>query len=203
MAQLKKNWTLNPHAFRQFLNWLDEGVDSNGERYLEIRRRLVNYFDRRNCSLPDDLADETLNRVARKLEEKGEIIGASPAHYCYIVAKFVLLEFGRRSEHNQLSIDQSETSSRVMARLAVPFRPNVDAVAKEKLFACLERCLGKLQPKDRELILNYYRGEQRAKIEHRSELAARLVITMNALSIRACRIRSKLEICVSTCAKQI
>jgi hypothetical protein len=25
---------------------------------------------------------------------------------------------------------------------------------------------------------------------------------MNALSIRACRIRSKLEICVSTCARQ-
>ena len=202
MTQLKKDWTLNPQAFRQFLSWLDEGVESGGERYLEMRRRLARYFDRRNCALSDDLADETLNRVARKLEEKGEIVGASPAHYCYIVAKFVFLEFGRRSEHNQTSLDDAQGPGRVMPSLAVPSRPDVEAVAKEKLFDCLERCLGKLQPEDRELILDYYRGEQRAKIERRSELAARFGLTMNALSIRACRIRSKLEICVSTCAKQ-
>jgi hypothetical protein len=110
MAQLKKDWILNPQAFRQFLNWLDEGVDSNGERYLEMRRRLARYFDRRGCSSPDDLADETLNRVARQLEEKGEIVGASPAHYCYIVAKFVFQEFGRRSEQNQTSLDQAQSS---------------------------------------------------------------------------------------------
>jgi hypothetical protein len=78
----------------------------------------------------------------------------------------------------------------------------VDAVAKEKLFYCLERCLSKIQPESRELILEYYRGEQRAKIERRSELATSLGLTTNALSIRACRIRSKLEICVRTCAKQ-
>jgi DNA-directed RNA polymerase specialized sigma24 family protein len=202
MAQLKKHWTLNPQAFRQFLNWLDEGVDSGGERYLEMRRRLERYFDRRNCSPPDDLADQTLNRVARKLEEKGEIVGASPAHYCYIVAKFVFLEFGRRSEHNQTSLDDNPGASRVMAGLAVPFRPDGDAVAKEKLYDCLERCLSKLQTEDRELILDYYRGEQRAKIERRSKLAARFGQTMNALSIRACRIRSKLEICVSACAQR-
>jgi DNA-directed RNA polymerase specialized sigma24 family protein len=202
MAQLKKDWILNPQAFRQFLNWLDEGVDSNGERYLEMRRRLARYFDRRVCSSPDDLADETLNRVARKLEEKGEIVGASPAHYCYIVAKFVFQEFGRRSEQNQTSLDQAQSSGRVIDSLAVPFGPNVDAVAKEKLFDCLERCLSKIRPESRELILEYYRGEQRAKIERRSELATSLGLSTNALSIRACRIRSKLEICVRTCVKQ-
>ena len=202
MSQLKKDWILNPQAFRQFLNWLDEGVDSNGERYLEMRRRLERYFDRRGCSSPDDLADETLNRVARKLEEKGEIVGVSPAHYCYIVAKFVFQEFGRRSKQNQTSLDQAQSSGRVIASLAVPFRPNVDAVAKEKLFDCLERCLSKIQPESRELILEYYRGELRAKIERRFELATSLGLTTNALSIRACRIRSKLEICVRTCAKQ-
>jgi DNA-directed RNA polymerase specialized sigma24 family protein len=202
VAELKKNWTLNPEAFRQFLNWLDEGVDSGGERYLEMRRRLARYFDRRNCSLSDDLADETLNRVARKLEEKGEIVGASPAHYCYIVAKFVLLEFGRRSEHNQTNLDDNPGASRVMAGLAVPSRPVGDGAAKEKLFDCLERCLSKLQPEERELILEYYRGEQRAKIERRSKLAGHFGLTMNALSIRACRLRTKLEVCVSACVQR-
>jgi DNA-directed RNA polymerase specialized sigma24 family protein len=203
MTQLKKDWTLNPEAFRQFLSWLDGDVDTSGERYLEMRRRLVHYFDRRNCLSPEDLADETLNRVARKLEEKGEIVGVSPAHYCYIVAKFVFLEFIRRVESNQASLDHAQGSGRIMAGFAVASRPDENAVAKEKLFDCLERCLDKLQPEDRELILDYYRGEQRAKIERRADLAARFGLTMNALSIRACRIRSKLEICVNTCAKQI
>jgi DNA-directed RNA polymerase specialized sigma24 family protein len=201
MAHLKKDWTLNAEAFRHFLSWLDEGVDSNGERYLEMRRRLVRYFDRRNCLSPDDLADETLNRVARKLQEKGEIIGASPAHYCYIVARFVFLEFGRRSEQNQTSLDHALGSGRVIASLAVPPQTDVDTLDKEKVFDCLEQCLGKLRHEDRELILDYYRGEQRAKIQRRSELAARFGLTINALSIRACRIRSKLEVCVEVCAK--
>jgi hypothetical protein len=49
--------------FRKFLAWLDEGKDSSGQKYLDMRGRLVRYFDRRNCFPADDLADETLNRV--------------------------------------------------------------------------------------------------------------------------------------------
>jgi DNA-directed RNA polymerase specialized sigma24 family protein len=202
MAQLKKDWTPNPDAFRQFLNWLDEGVDSRGERYLEMRRRLARYFDRRNCSSPDDLADETLNRVARKMEEKGEIVGASPAHYCYIVARLVFLESVRRKEHNGPSLDDTERSGGVMASLAAPSAPTMDTAAKERLFTCLERCLRRLRMQDQELILEYYRGEQRDKIARRSQMATHLGLTMNALSIRACRIRTKLEACIKACSEE-
>ena len=57
-------------CFRQFLEWLDGGIDSGGQRYLEMHHRLVAYFDRKPCSSPADLADETLNRLARRLEEE-------------------------------------------------------------------------------------------------------------------------------------
>ncbi len=83
---------LDEPAFRRLLQWLDEGRESHGERYVEIRERLVTYFARRNGPAPDDLADEALNRVARRLQEQGAIDDVSPAHYCYIVARFVLLE---------------------------------------------------------------------------------------------------------------
>ena len=36
----KKNWTPTEPAFRKFLLWLDEGEDSKGERYLDMRKRL-------------------------------------------------------------------------------------------------------------------------------------------------------------------
>ena len=44
-------------CFRQFLEWLDGGIDSGGQRYLEMRYRLAAYFDRETCSSPDDLAN--------------------------------------------------------------------------------------------------------------------------------------------------
>jgi hypothetical protein len=75
-------------AFGRLLEWLDNGVDSDGATYLEMRRRLVSYFDRRNRRTADDLADETLNRIRRTLEKDGAIAITPPARYCYTVAKF-------------------------------------------------------------------------------------------------------------------
>ena len=75
--------------------------------------------------------------------------------------------------------------------------------AREKLHQCLEHCLDQLPETDRELILVYYQGVQRAKIEGRTRLAKRLGLSMNALSIRACRIRDKLEACIQKCCREV
>jgi len=193
---VKKDWAPTHGAFRQFLHWLDEGIDSGGERYLEMRRRLALYFDRKNCLSPDDLADETLNRVARKLEEQGSITDLSPAHYCYVVARFVFLEYLRGGQTAQTSFDEPVHSA------ALPGDKSSENQARETLHQCLEHCLGQLPERDRELILEYYRGEQRTKIEGRYRLAKRLGLSMNALSIRACRIRDKLEACIKGCCRE-
>jgi RNA polymerase sigma factor (sigma-70 family) len=198
-SESKKDWELTADAFRQLLEWLDEGPDSGGEKYLEMRQRLVSFFDRKNCLAPDDLADETLNRVARRLKEEGAITNTTPAHYLYIVARFVFLEYLRRSETDVVSLDS--TSQPAQSVSAAPnFDLQVSREENEKLLDCLERCLDRLEPENRELILHYYRGEQRAKIENRRGLAEQLGLTINALSIRACRVRGRLEACVSECA---
>lgn len=190
------DWTPSESSFRQFLIWLDEGEESDGVRYLEMRRRLALYFDRKKCLSPDELADETLGRVAQKLQEKGEITNLSPAHYCYVVARFVFLEYLRRAEQNQLSMDEilGSASSRVTA--AEPSRDDNAVEKQAKLLDYLERCLDRLCSEDRELILEYYRGDGSRKIEGRRELAARLGLSQNALTIRSCRIRNKVEACV-------
>jgi DNA-directed RNA polymerase specialized sigma24 family protein len=196
---LKKGWTPTTDAFRQFLHWLDEGVESGGEKYLEIRRRLVLYFDRKNCLAPDELADETLSRVANKLQEQGEITDLSPAHYCYVTARFVFLEHLRQPEHKHKSFEQlahvrgAQFERSVSGASAA--RDNKEG-EKEELLDALERCLNSLAPADRELILEYYRGDGATKIESRRKLAERLGLSANALSIRACRIRNKVEECV-------
>ena len=198
---MKKDWTPTQTAFRQFLDWLDEGVASGGEKYLEMRRRLVFYFDRKNCLASDELADETLSRVAQKLEEKGSITGMSPAHYCYVVAKFVFLENLRQAKRGQSGLNEL-TQARLSSGGSLNSKDTAAMRSRERLHGCLDSCLAKLSSADRDLILEYYRGEQRAKIERRSQLAARLGLSMNALAIRACRIRYKLEECMKACCDE-
>src|SRR5215467_8766681 len=192
MAAGHQHWSAGRTAFRRFLEWLDEGEDSGGQKYLEIRRRLVSYFGRKNCQTPDELADETLERVARRLDEEGAITSASPAHYCYIIAKYVLLEYQRQPLRRPVGLDADSVP------VAQPAEPG-DSAARR--FRCLDHCLEGLKPEERELIMEYYRGDQQWKIEHRRGLAAQLGVTANALSIRACRIRDRLEKCVKTCSE--
>ncbi len=189
-TKLKKDWSLTTVALDRFLNWLDEGANSQGQKYLEIRRRLVAYFDRKNCPVPDELADETINRVARRLEEVDSIETETPARYCYITARFVFLEYLRTGAKDQRL--RSELSRESGHEQEDPG----DREGKARMLKWLEECAEKLDPANKKLIFRYYVGEERVKIENRRALAKALGITMNALSIRACRIREQLERCV-------
>jgi len=150
-----------------------------------MRRRLTAFFSRKRVRSPDDLADEALNRVARRLEEEAAITDTPPARYCFIVAKFVFLEHLRRPDaHSHDGLEPVGLS-----------RPD-DEAERERRLDCLDRCLGELGADDRSLILDYYRGDDAAKIAARRALAERLGLSANALTIRACRLRHKLEACV-------
>ena len=190
----------NDKVFQKFLDWLDEGMNSDGQRYLEVRRRLELYFDRKNCVAPAELADETLHRVAKKLEENGEITDVAPLQYCYMVAKYVFLEAlgaeKRAPFYRPLTASNPSNLSEQSATL-----PEADSASdhKEKVAACLDRCLKNLSSADRDLIVDYYHGQQRGKIERRAALAARLGLTANALSIRAFLVRQRLEGCIEEC----
>lgn len=185
----KSKWTLTQSAFQRLVSWLDEDSESTGERYVVIRRRLAQYFDRKNCSSPFELADETLNRVARRLEEEGKITESTPSQFCFNTARYIFLESLRRREQNEPLPEDLHN-----------FPQFQEEGEWEQLRSnCLEKCLQKLDSEDRIVILGYYQGEHRARIENRKLIAAKLGISMNALTIRACRIRIKLESCIRKC----
>ena len=193
---LREEPKLTQFAFSRLLEWLDDGVDSNGETYLEMRRRLESYFDRRNRPFPDDLADATLNRIARTLDGAGSISVTPPARYCYVVARFVLLEDLRRWPQH-VPVDPARTAITPVSA----FDDRGQTAIREQRLVCLDRCLEKLKPEQRQLAIEYYRDDKRARIDRRRELADRLGITANALNIRASRIRSALEACVDDCCR--
>jgi DNA-directed RNA polymerase specialized sigma24 family protein len=188
---LKKNWSLTAEAFAHLLAWLDAGSDSDGERYLSMRSTIVTYFDRKNCLNPDDLADEVLNRVGRRLEEEGDIKTESPAKYCYTVARFVFMEQLRSASAKEVPIEETDIPSGVVDEAA--------AFDREIMMECLDECSGKLDSAQREMIIGYYTGEKGTKIANRRRLAEELGVSLNALGIRAFRIREKLEACVTKC----
>jgi len=193
----KRDWPLTPPAFHRLLAWLDEDTSSEGGTYLEMHRRLVSYFDRKNCATPDELADETLNRVSRRLEEEGAIETETPARYCYIVARFVFMEHLRNIRKGYESFNDTRLTASTVFNSS---ETDDEREAKEKMLNCLEQCTSQLEPRNRDIITRYYVGTGRARIENRNLLAKELGVTMNALSIRACRIRNKLEACVRPCA---
>ena len=195
-TESKKNWAITSSAFARLLEWLDEGKDSDGRNYLEMRQRLVAYFDRKNCLNADELADETLTRVARRIEETGKIESETPAKYCYITAKFVFMESLRGADKRSVPLDDVLKQSKANEMAAAE---DEEKVLKEKMLDCLEICTGKLEAANREMIVSYYYGEERVKIENRRALAEKLGVSTNALTIRACRIRDKLESCVGKC----
>jgi DNA-directed RNA polymerase specialized sigma24 family protein len=185
-------------AFTRLLHWLDDGVDSGGERYLEMRRRLVSYFTRRNRPSADELADDTLNRIGRTLEQDGVIATRPPARYCYVVARFVLLEDLRR-ERRHVPLDEPFLTHAPKVRSITLVEADDRSSVRERRLDALDRCLMALKPAQRELVVEYYRDTGRQKIERRRGMAERLGITMNALGIRVCRIRDSLMACVSQC----
>ena len=185
-ATRKTDWVLTETAFARLLGWIDCGEDTSGLRYMEIRRRLVLYFETKSCPYPDELADETLLRVARRLEEEGKITIDTPAHYCYIVARFVLLESQKKVQHEQLPEDY------------VIDLEDIDEVIVNRS-ECLERCMQQLSQHERELIIGYYEGNENDRIQNRKALCRKLRLSLNALSIRACRIRANLEHCIREC----
>lgn len=197
----RKDWQLTLQAWDLLLKWLDGGIDSAGQRYEEARWRLIGYFDRNGCYIPEELADRTLEDVARRLQEEGWISCETPAQYCYTRAEYTLLEY--RRELVKSTWDGGDALPGFGQRH--PSHLGVDGDAeqedKERLLVCLDRCLQRLKPDEGELIVQYYTGERGDKIENRKRLADLLDIPIETLRVRAGRIRARLEACINTCLK--
>lgn len=184
MSGNRKEKELTRRSFDELLAWLDRDRQRAGRKYEEIRSALVRIFVCQGCAAPEDLADKTIDRVIGKVPEIAPTYVGNPALYFSAVARFILIEYKQRNAEASLTIDPAE---------------NAEEEDIEPEYECLDKCLQKLTSKNRDLILGYYQGEGQAKIDNRRELAERLGLSLNALRVRADRIRASLEECVNRC----
>lgn len=167
--------------FDRLLSWLNPDRDRAGERYERIRRKLILVFASHGWCSPEEMADACINRVIKKLPEIEPHYTGSPDNYFFGVVRIIELEWPRKDR--PIEVPWVE-----------PALPDM-----EEHLDCLDRCLNHLPASTRNLVLEYYQQEKRAKIDHRAALAQRLDIAVNALRIRAHRIRKHLEKCVLEC----
>jgi DNA-directed RNA polymerase specialized sigma24 family protein len=181
LQKIKTTKEVTRESFEAFLRWLCPKEDGGAE-YERLRFRLTTFFAARNCRFPEDLADETINRVIVKINEQTV---EKKLAFCYGVAKNVFLE-SLRKEKNHVNIDDLEIAAK-------PLEPQFES-------ECLEKCLSELSIENRTLIIDYFSENKTAKITLREKLSENLGITQTNLRMKIVRIKQKLKNCLVECS---
>ncbi len=193
LAARKKDWSLTKEAFERLLGSLDANREHAGQKYENLRRKLIEFFEARGSRSPTDHTDETINRVARKVEEGESVQDLN--RYCYGVARLLFMETLRARETEPTAVDLAPVPP-IAADHEEHERQRQE---QERRLECLEGCLSKLPAANRACIIEYYREENGVKIEQRKRQAEELNMSLNALRLRASRIRAELGNCVNSC----
>jgi len=176
-------FVLTEQAFTKLLLLLDEDREQAGQKYEQMRRSLMLFFRSRGCASAEELADETIDRGARRIEEGAEVYTSNPFLYFYGIALRVLREQLRKPP----------------PRLPFPDPPAHEEF--ERRLKCMEGCLAGLDAMTRGWLTQYAQGEYQNRIEKRKQIANRLGISLNTLRIRVHRVREQLAQCVRRCVE--
>jgi len=180
-------WALTRRAFDGLLHALDPDKGLAAQRYEWLRRRLILFFLARGVLDAEARADETLDRVSRRIDEGAEV--RDLGRFAYGVARLVCSESLRRDRRQRAAVRRTA-------------RPAVAAPAEDPApvpQVCVRRCMALLREEERALIVRYYDGQGAALATERRALADSLGLSPAALRLRMHRIRRALEPCVRRC----
>lgn len=190
---MKENRTLLQEHFDALLSLFSENREEAGKAYESLRGRLVQFFLKKNCAQAEQLADETLNRLALKAETFDRGRNLDVAAFAFGFAAKVHLAYLRGPDKASSPLEREGPH--------VTDAPQMTP-ADEAEFDCLDACLQELSAEDRDLIIKYYSKEGAEKIELRRQLAEFMDIKPEALHMRVFRIKSRLRECVRSCMEK-
>ena len=181
----RARWQLTQDAFDTLLRRLADDRDQAGERFEALRHNLLQFFSYEASVFPERWADETLDRLAKRLYEGAAIDDV--VAFARGISKMVLRE-ARQAERRERELEP---------------QPRLDAGAElERDASCLEGCLKKLPAEHLALVEDYYLSSFKASQPSavaRKALAEKLGVSQEALRSRAMRIRKQLERCLQDC----
>ena len=186
-----KHDELTAKDFDAMLALFSPDREEAGEKYEQMRQGLERYFHFKGCADPRFLADETINRVAAKIETFDPLRNVRPASYFYGFASNVLMEY-RRNASRELSLSENQCAA------GIPVTEDGTGEAESK---CLRKCLEKLSAPEKEMIVDYYRCAGRQRNELRRQICERIECTAAALYTKIFRIKRTLRDCIENCLK--
>lgn len=173
-------------APESLLTFLDADPGRAEERYRRLRDKLIKFFEWNGCHQAEDLADETVFRVMRRLSEGVSIRRLDePYLFFHGVAVHVLAEWRRRKERSEQPLEG------LRDRADRAWRASSTALAE-----CVRESLKRLTSEALEVLESYYLDD------HRVDLASRLDLSPNALRIRVHRIKIRLLADVKACIER-
>ena len=186
------------NAIQALLTLLHHDPVEAAETYRRLQQRLVRYFSLTAASDPQQLTDETIARLARRvaedasgnepetvLAEEPQTIGSTLADLAFRTAREVLQE-----DLNRAQPDDQEVREWFAHTINAP------DIKRDRRLATLRSCLSRLSPERRQLLESYYGWRSGRKAEHHLQLAQTLGLSTEALRNRVLRSRVQLESCV-------
>ena len=182
---MKRERSPTPEEFAKLLAWLNSDSDEAGRMFTLIHSRLIRVFAARGCVDAEALADEVINRVAVRID-KVITSYSDPLRCCLGFVEFVYQEYQREEQKRLTVIELQHRSTEEL----------------EREDGCLTECLGSLPDSERDLLVRYFWGEKRARINRRKQLAVELALTANALRLRAYKLKKEMHQCLVACLSQ-
>ena len=187
-ATPKARWKLDQPSFDTLLRAFHPDRDQAGHHYEALRECLVRFFIWNQVDTPEELADETLDRLARRVSaDESEVL--DPAKFATGIARMLLKERQRGKERRERS------EARAVEFYKNSLHQNHESAECEERLAMLEKCLDSIPSERRELMERYFSSEGRDQALARQQLAQEQGISMNALRNRVLRARAELEKC--------
>jgi len=189
-SAIRRKREVNPEDFRRLLARLDPDPAQAWQAYYTLRKKLVLFFEHSCNTDAEDLAEEALDRIAKKADS-------------YEIENVVEFAFGvarnlRREAFRQQAVWQpmnDAAGDQLAARGPDPEKAIVENIDNERKLKRLLKCMERLSASERRLLLEYYPPESDNLEGRRQELAASLGINLGALRTRMVRLREKLEEC--------
>ena len=177
---------LTEEAFNKLLAWLSPEREVAAETYNKIQIRLIKIFSANGCGDPENLTNETFDRILSKIDWLTENYVGDPLHYFCAVARNIIKEDYRE---------------RVVPKAVQQVDPVGEDKEPEPLYQCLDECMEKFSRHGQRLLISYYEEQGNKKIVNRRKLARELGITLTALRLRVFHMRTQLKICMEICLR--
>lgn len=187
---MKKKNQLKKVEFKKLLEWFSTDEVEAGEIYQKIYEGLQRYFRYRGCSDSNHLADETINRVAKRLPELDLSKNVKKISIFYGFALNIYREYLNKIENREVVLNPDSVSQKI------------SEPKNEKEMDCVEKCLSKLSDEEKKMVLKYYSLEKGEKIILRKQMAEEMNITTNALHVKIYRLKGTLKTCIENCLKK-